>query len=173
MTAVFSLDADWQPATAASLPAKLAPWLLEPASLTARLKAHFTQFQLDVLAEQPQTLPVYLAPSLGLLAHSLCVQREVLMWGNALPVVYAQSWLPQSSQQQIHQLQQVGQQPLGELLFQFTNLQRSTIEVAQLRLAEPTALIDAGEYWARRSVFYIDTAPLLVAEIFLAAWDKL
>lgn len=173
MTAVFSLDASWQAATAMNLPSNLAPWLLESSSLTARLKAHFAHFRLDLLAEQQLALPVYLESSLNISPAALCLRREVLMWGNQQPVVYAQSWLPLSSQQQIAQLQQIGTQPLGELLFQFSDLKRSAIEVTRLSLPEATADIPAGEYWARRSVFYVDEAPLLVAEIFLSSGETI
>ncbi|EJI86299.1 MAG: chorismate--pyruvate lyase family protein [Alishewanella aestuarii] len=174
MTAVFSLAAcaePWQQADASKAPATLLPWLLEPASLTARLKAHCQQFRLQLLAEQSLPLPQTLQSLLP--ASSLCTRREVLMWCDQQAAVYAQSWIPQSSQQRLQQLAALGEQPLGELLFQYPDLQRSPIEIARLSLPRPSAEIAAGEYWARRSVFSVAGAPLLVAEVFLPVVETL
>jgi len=172
MTAVISLNAPWLAADTLRLPEKLQPWLLEPASLTARLKAHCQQFRLALLAETTTELPDFLWPCLPAISGA-CVRREVLMSCNQQPAVYAQSWLPESSRRQLHQLTALGEQPLGEFLFQFPGLRRGPIEVARLQLAGATAGIAAGEYWARRSVFSVADAPLLVAEVFLPAVELL
>lgn len=172
MTELVSLDANWLPANQVLLPAAIAPWLLEPASLTARLKAHCQQFRLSLLAERQSRLPEHLTPSLPDVTTE-CTRREVLMWCNGLPAVYAQSWLPHQSKVQLQQLQNLGTQPLGELLFQYPDLQRSPIEIARLSLPRPSAEIAAGEYWARRSVFSVAGAPLLVAEVFLPVVETL
>lgn len=166
MTAVFSLDAHWQPGTRVLSPAALSPWLLEPASLTARLKARSERFRLQLLAESTQVLPDFLKPCFAQRVSD-CVCREVLMWCNDMPAVYAQSWLPLQSVKQINALTALGEQPLGELLFQFPDVERSPIEIAQLGLVNSIAPISAGEYWARRSVFSVAKQPLLVAEVFL------
>lgn len=166
MTAVLSLDAHWQVADADVLPRVLRPWLLEPASLTARLKAHSTDFRLQLLSEVKMRLPAFLQPCLAAETRH-CVRREVLMWCNHQPAVYAQSWLPEHSMQQLQPLAALGEQPLGELLFQFPDVVRSPIEVAQVPVTAATASIAAGDYWARRSVFTVAGQPLLVAEVFL------
>lgn len=166
MTAVFSLDAHWQLAAQMNLPVGLNPWLLEPASLTARLKAHSHNFRLQLLAETAQMLPNFLQ-SCFKQPVSHCVCREVLMWCNDAPAVYAQSWLPIQSVQQISALVALGEQPLGELLFQFPDVERSPIEITQLKLSAAAKGIHAGDYWARRSVFSVASQPLLVAEVFL------
>jgi chorismate--pyruvate lyase len=172
MTAVLSLNASWFAADTLRLPEKLQPWLLEPASLTARLKAHCQQFHLALLAETATELPDFLQACLPD-ATLACIRREVLMSCNQQPAVYAQSWLPDKSRRQLQQLAVLGEQPLGELLFQFSDLRRGPIEVAKLQLTQPTAGIAAGEYWARRSVFSVADAPLLVAEVFLPAVELL
>lgn len=172
MTAVLSLNANWEAAEERALPATLKPWLLESASLTARLKAHCQQFRLALLAESVAELPDFLTSCLSLVNRE-CVCREVLMWCDDRPTVYAQSWLPQSSRKQLQQLSGLGEQPLGELLFQFADLQRGPIEIARIALTQSLSGVAAGEYWARRSVFSIAGAPLLVAEVFLPAVELL
>ncbi|CAM5213711.1 chorismate--pyruvate lyase family protein [Alishewanella longhuensis] len=172
MTAVLSLHAQWQPASSSTLPAALRPWLLEPASLTARLKAHSTDFRLQLLGERSMALPAFLQRCFSQTTGA-CVRREVLMWCNNQPSVYAQSWLPAKSLQHLHQLAVLGEQPLGELLFQFADVVRSPIEVAQLALATARDPIAAGRYWARRSVFTVAGQPILVAEVFLPGVEQL
>ena len=84
MTAVISLNAPWLAADTLRLPEKLQPWLLEPASLTARLKAHCQQFRLALLAETTTELPDFLWPCLPAISGA-CVRREVLMSCNQQP----------------------------------------------------------------------------------------
>lgn len=172
MNVVLSLDANWQPAATADIPAALAPWLLEPASLTARLKAHSHSFHLQVLQENQAILPDFLKSSF---THPIgqCLRREVLMFCNDQPAVYAQSWLPQATLQQVQALSALGEQPLGELLFQFADVTRSPIEVCQLPVLSSTLPLADGVYWARRSLFTIVGVPMLVAEVFLPGVNAL
>lgn len=172
MTAVLSLQAPWQSANASVLPASLSPWLLESASLTARLKAHSSDFRLQLLGEHSLALPAFLQACFSQ-EIGACVRREVLMWCNHQPSVYAQSWLPAKSLQHLQQLAVLGEQPLGELLFQFPDVERSPIEVAQLALTTALEPIAVGSYWARRSVFTVAGQPLLVAEVFLPGVQQL
>lgn len=165
MTAVLSLEATWRAAHTENIPVALQPWLLEPASLTARLKAHSASFRLQLLSETAAPLPTFLHGSLPQQPQH-CIRREVLMWCNDFPAVYAQSWLPASSISQLQQLAALGEQPLGELLFQFDDVTRSPIELAQITVAA-SSVVPSGTHWARRSVFTVATHPLLVAEVFL------
>ncbi|GHG76292.1 putative chorismate pyruvate-lyase [Alishewanella longhuensis] len=172
MTAVLSLDARWQLASLSNLPVALSPWLLESASLTARLKAHSSTFRLQLLGESKMALPAFLQPCFPEPTGD-CIRREVLMWCNHQPAVYAQSWLPAQSLQHLQQFALLGEQPLGELLFQFADVVRSPIEVAQLSLLTTDYPIAAADYWARRSVFTVAGQPLLVAEVFLPGVQQL
>lgn len=166
MTAVLSLDASWQLADLVCLPPELSPWLAEPGSLTARLKAHSTEFRLQLLQESKQVLPVFLQQCFTDKVES-CIRREVIMWCNGQPAVYAQSWLPEQSIQQLEPLLALGEQPLGEILFQFPDVVRSPIEIAELNVQAKNQWVGAGTYWARRSIFSVAGHPLLVAEVFL------
>ncbi|MDX1676694.1 chorismate--pyruvate lyase family protein [Arsukibacterium sp.] len=162
----ISLAADWQNASTATLPPLLMAWLLESGSLTARLKSRANDFQLQILQQQQLDVPVFLQPLLPGVRVAQC--REVVMSCNKLPSVYAQSWLPLSTLAALQPLAELGEQPLGEVIFQQQNRVRSTLEVARVQLQQPLAVtVASGEYWARRSVFTVAGYPLLVAEVFL------
>nr|WP_301003645.1 chorismate lyase [Arsukibacterium sp.] len=148
------------------MPPLLQGWLMEPASLTARLKRRARDFKLQVLQQQQHELPAYLQALLPDTHLAQC--REVLMSCNALPCVYAQSWLPLQTLAALQPLAALGEQPLGEVIFQQKNVIRSAVEVARVQLQQPLATtVASGEYWARRSVFTLAGHPLLVAEVFL------
>lgn len=171
------LDARWQDAGQLSLPPQLAPWLLEAASLTARLKRHCQKFRVQVLNEQRTTLPVFLQ---SLLPATVDAQvREVILWCDGLPCVYAQSWLPQQTIQALRPLADLGERPLGDYIFQQPDLRRGKIEVAKLDIATLHAdmallpLPAQTSCYARRSVFRLNGLPLLVAEVFLPALAQL
>ena len=165
-TPFISLDADWQAAGSQPLPPQLAPWILEPASLTARLKLHCRQFRVQVLNEQRSELPAFLRP---LLPDTDTAQlREVILWCNGQPCVYAQSWLPEQTVNALRPLADLGERPLGDYIFQQPGLRRGIIEATQLDIALPQ-LSRAGTCHARRSVFTLSGLPLLVAEAFLPA----
>ncbi|MBV2130114.1 chorismate--pyruvate lyase family protein [Arsukibacterium indicum] len=162
----ISLAADWQLASAMALPPLLENWLLEPGSLTARLKSRARDFKLQVMQQQQQDLPAFLQPLLP--EANICQCREVLMSCNSLPCVYAQSWLPLQALAALQPLAELGEQPLGEVIFQQTNISRGVVEVARVKLEQPfAATVASGQYWARRSVFTIAGQSLLVAEVFL------
>lgn len=171
-TALISLDQPWQDARTLSLPAELAPWILEPASLTARLKRHCQQFRLQLLNERQSALPPFLQP---LLPGTVNAQlREVMLWCDDKPCVYAQSWLPQQTINQLQPLADMGERPLGDYIFQQPGLRRGTIEATELTLQGTlTSVTQHGRCFARRSVFQMHGLPLLVAEVFLPATTQL
>ena len=173
ITPLISLAADWQPASTQPLPPSLAAWILEPASLTARLKQHCQQFRVQVLNQQLSALPAFLQP---LLPDTATAQlREVILWCNELPCVYAQSWLPQHTINTLTPLAELGERPLGDYIFQQPGLIRGSIDAAVLELSGSalTAFGAKGLSYARRSVFQLNGLPLLVAEVFLPAVAQL
>lgn len=168
----LSLNADWLPVALCTPPAPLLPWLTEPYSLTARLKQHCHRFRLQVVYEHFSVLPDFLLPLLP--GTTIALQRDVILWCDDKPCVYAQSWLPQSSIEMLQPLAALGDQPLGEYLFQHPDLSRSAIEAARLSFASAVLpQVNAGAYWGRRSVFRLHNVSLLVAEIFLPDSENL
>ena len=169
-TPYISLDALWRDANVQTLPPQLAPWISEPASLTARLKRHCRQFRVQLLNEQQSELPVFLQ---HLLPDTAAAQlREVILWCNDMPCVYAQSWLPKQTVKALRPLADLGERPLGDYIFQHQSLHRGTIEAAQLDVMLPQLDI-AAHCYVRRSVFQLQGQPLLVAEAFLPDISKL
>ena len=171
MTIPFiSLQTAWQDATQAVLPAELSPWLLEHASLTARLKRHCQRFRVQLLQEQRATLPDFLQPMLP--DTAIAQVREVILWCDDKPIVYAQSWLPEQTIIDLRALADVGERPLGDIIFQQPGLVRGPIEVSEIDLALPQLAL-MQRCWARRSVFSLQQHPLLVSEVFLPAISSL
>lgn len=117
-------------------------------------------------------LPDFLLPLLP--GTTKALQREVILWCDNKPCIYAQSWLPQRSVEVLQPLATLGEQPLGEYLFQHPDLSRSAIEAVRLGFSS-TALpqIKADLYWGRRSVFRLHNVSLLVAEVFLPETETL
>ena len=151
------------------MPSALAPWILEPASLTARLKRHCDKFRVQVLNEQRATLPAFLQPLLP--GTERAQLREVILWCDGKPCVYGQSWLPEQTIKTLRPLADMGERPLGDYIFQQPGLQRGSIEVTQLQLTLPDTL--TAQCYTRRSVFKLNDLPLLVAEAFLPAMTEL
>jgi chorismate--pyruvate lyase len=162
----------------ATVVAALRPWLTDPHSLTARIRARCTRFHVEVIRQGPARPQVDEAMALGE-PRRLCADlREVLLFADGVPVVYARSVLPRRHQRGAWRLfQGIGARPLGAALFSDPRIGRQPLHCARLdgrdaryhrlaavldgRLALPAAL------WARRSVFRLRGRALLVSEIFL------
>ncbi|BDF95453.1 MULTISPECIES: chorismate--pyruvate lyase family protein [Pseudoalteromonas] len=173
ITFPVSVAANWQLGTSInSLSGIEQDWLLEPNSLTAKLKQHCTEFTVQVLNEQTFSL-THKQQQLLACSQSLAINREVLLLCDAKPMVYAQSWLPVSDAMQRQQLLALGDRPLGDVIFQHPDLKRTEIEVAQFDCLHPVQQL-VSQYsevtkplWGRRSVFSLAQSRFLVAEIFL------
>jgi chorismate--pyruvate lyase len=152
------------------IPSSWHDWLLCPGSLTARLRAYHPAFSLQLLCEQPGELPAALAARWQ---QERGIKREVLLLLAGQPCVFAQSWLPLSTIAALEPLSQLGNQPLGEVIFQQADLQRSAIEVAYFDQGLQLMTADAvtGPCWARRSYFAVQQHELLVQEVFLSTLD--
>lgn len=156
----------WSPAGAETLaraPSWLQPWLVETGSLTMRLKRCCKgSFELRVLAEDDIELPEAAALAMGLEHGVPARAREVHLCCDGTPCIHARSLLPASTLTGARAaLGELGTRPLGDALFAYAGLTRGPIEIAL-----------TAEGWARRSVFRIEDAPLLVAEWFLPALEE-
>ena len=153
----------------------LRPWLVDSGSLTARLKVRYTHFSVKpVMFKNAKALMDEVA-LLGLKANQHALIREVLLMGNNQPVVFAHSVLPRASLRgSWNGLGRLGNKPLGATLFANPKVKRTPLEYKKLSRHHPISMRVAEHMqtspkalWARRSVFSLNCAKILVTEVFL------
>jgi chorismate lyase len=118
---------------------------------------------------------------LGMTPGTRAYVREVLLLCHDVPVVFAHSVLPyQSLRGGWNGISRLGSRPLGEALFSNHRIHRLPLAFRNLHPDHPLfRAIDQRQHlrvrnlWARRSVFCLNTHPLLVTEVFLPAIDTL
>ncbi len=151
--------------------ARLASWLQEPDSLTARCRRASGQFRIRLLRSG------LIQPIADETTRQQLVRgREVLLECDGVPVIFAHSVLSTASNGRLTRwLAGLGSRSLGSLLFSFPGFQRGSLEFRRLdarhplyRLAAPWA---AGQpqLWARRSEHRLGRQVLCVTEVFLPA----
>ena len=166
LKAPIPIDYSWQNSLSGlKVPPALQPVLFDNGSLTARLKSKSQDFRVVVLNEQPIQA--------NLFDDRYCdyICREVLLLCDDVIQVYAQSWISKPACEK--GVEQLGETPLGEVLFQNELWQRSKLEVAKVndttKLAE---LLNRKELnrvpiFARRRIFSQIDAHVMVCEVFL------
>ncbi|OUS26593.1 hypothetical protein A9Q98_10530 [Thalassotalea sp. 42_200_T64] len=170
----IGLDVNWISADNAPTLPRLNDWLLDPSSLTARLKQHCRRFKVQVLGQKIEACQAHEANDNILLGEQVLV-REVVLFCDDIPHVFARSLLPLRSLTGKQQaLAHLGEQSLGQVLFNDPALRREVVEVAEiepsLRVCELAAMLNLNvthNLWGRRSLFFIEDKPLMVAEVFL------
>lgn len=163
----------FSPEKAQSIPdMRLKDWLLSTGSLTLKLKSVCDRFEVKVLGEQ-LSLP---QPGESIANEAMWI-REVLLCLDDKPWVFARTLIPQSLldfQQQA--FTHLGNKPIGELLFNHSDIQPGKIELAQFETCSKLAQLakdlnqDVTEsLWGRRRYFSLHNTHLIVSEIFLPA----
>jgi len=174
-----TLSTHWHNAQEFYLHDNLKRWLLDPNSLTARLKSHCHQFRVELLGQRVEVCQE--SEAVALISHGEKVLvREVLLYCDDKPQVFARSLLPLSSLTGTERaLASLGTQSLGQVLFNNPSLERQAIEVAEfdatsavVKMAKKLTLFDESNaseesLWGRRSIFVLEGKPLMVAEVFL------
>ena len=153
----------------------LLDWLLDPGSLTRRLKHHCQQFRVTPIKQSRERPQLNEAQALGIKPHEICFIREVHLFCNNQPWVFARTVIPISTLTgKQRRLSRLGNKPLGAVLFADPAMQRSTIEIARItpghtlfETATAPFATKPKEIWGRRSAFFLNEKPLLVSEIFL------
>ena len=169
-------------------------WLIDNGSLTARLKVRYKDFAVrPVLLKNAKAFTDESA-LLGLKANQHSLIREVLLMGNNQPVVFAHSVLPRASLRGAwHRFGKLGNKPLGAALFANPKVKRTPLEYKKLSACNPISMrvsrmnnrlqlvysagttLAVAEHiktspkalWARRSIFSLNCAKILVTEVFL------
>jgi len=157
---------------------ELLDWLLDPTSLTNRLRQGCRgQFSVEPVNQVWQRPMLNEAQALGVLPHERCFVREVRLLCDDEPLVFARTVIPvRTLTGPRRRLSRLGKKPLGAVLFADPSMLRSGIEIAKLSPGQPLfARATAGlpkpptNIWGRRSAFFLNHQPLLVSEIFLPA----
>lgn len=154
-------------------------WLLDSGSLTAKLiKKSKGEFRVSVLKQSICAITLSEKQILGIPNRQWAMIREVVLYGNNTPWVYARTAVPLSTLQgPLRRLYYLGNKPLGEQLFTDPSMQRGNMQVAQFLPSQIPLYIyqkqragnNEGATWGRRSVFRLSSQPLLVSEVFLPA----
>lgn len=158
-----------------STPSILTEWLLDPGSLTAKLKAISSDFRVELLFQQEQACQPHEAEFLGITNNDATLVREVLLHCQNKPWVYARSILPLAALSEDDQaLAKMGTNPLGEQLFSRTDIQPGRIQVAQFSSDTKPGQLNTQYYrvekslWGRRRMFHLQHGAISVAEVFLS-----
>ena len=170
------------------------PWLIHTGSLTARLQQRYSQFAVQPVRMKYAKAITDEAALLHLPAYKTALIREVLLIGNNQPVVFAHSVLPRASLRGAWKgLGRLGNKPLGATLFANPKVKRTPLEYKKLPRQHPISMrvsrmnnqlqlvysagttLAVAEHlqtppkalWARRSIFSLNCARILVTEVFL------
>jgi chorismate lyase len=161
------------------------PWLIGTGSLTARLQRRYVRFAVKPVAVKYAKPIQDEAALLHLPAYKAALIREVLLIGNNQPVVFAHSVLPRASLRGAwNGLGRLGTKPLGAALFANPVVKRTPLSYKKLsknhvlygravkhlqnQLLNTQQLVQNPTYlWARRSIFSLNCANILVTEVFL------
>ncbi len=179
----YQYEPDWRDLeNAEAPPANIEDWLLTTDSLTQRVQSCCGKgFHLEIL-QHGWTRPQLNERRLLLMPDSAyALRREVVLCCSGTPLIFARTIIPNASLQGSGlRLSRLGRKPLGELLFRDHSVERSQWQLTHVAQDNPM-FDDVGlakkksksQVWGRRSVFFYANEPLLVAEMFLPAIQKL
>ncbi len=159
------------------IPEKRLKDILDEGSLTQLLiKASKGDFRVEVLFQGVARPSFSERQCLRLGDRHFALLREVSLVCQGQVWVMARSVIPLNSLRgKVRNLRFQGTKPLGATLFKDPGLKRERFDLAKIELGD---FISHGgrvseQAWARRSVFYTKTCPILVAEAFLEACPRL
>jgi len=147
----------------------LTSWLSERGSLTARLRETWGEVSVEVIEEGLATPLPHEAARLAMPPGDSAWLRCVWLRCHGHVRLHARTVIPQwGPSNPWAQVQQLGRQPLGELLFRAPDLHRSAFEwCGDGDWPAPGLAGNRQRAPARRCLFRRDDAPLLLTEAFL------
>jgi chorismate--pyruvate lyase len=148
-------------------------WLLDTGSLTERLQSQCTSFHLTLIGQRQAQITLEEFQRVCTAGQQLNQKewqvREVLLWGDNQPWVFARSIIPQKLCES--DFVNLNTKPLGQLIFNDKRFKRMPFELtkmssskdflAQLHIGSEMAL------WGRRSAFSFENLKMTVSEVFL------
>lgn len=150
-------------------------WLINTGSLTARLQKRYIRFAVKTVALKSARPLFDEAKPLGIATRQMAGIREVLLMNGQQAVVFAHSVLPRHSLRgRWLGLSRLGNKPLGATLFANPKVSRTPLSYKKLsphhalyQKAVKHLTEKPASLWARRSVFSLGCASIMVTEIFL------
>jgi chorismate lyase len=150
-------------------------WLIEQGSLTRRLQSVSRDFCVKTSRHEYARPQVDEAELLALPHRQKALLREVYLYCNGEPVVFAHSVLPRHSLRgEWLVLGHLGNKPLGAALFMNPKVTRTQLEFKKLsnhhnlyRRAVRHLVARPPAVWARRSIFRLGRSAIMVTEVFL------
>jgi chorismate--pyruvate lyase len=158
-----------------NIEAGYAPWLNDHGSLTLRIQQRCVKFNVHNVCDCLMTAAHDETALLGLQPRQKIYTREVFLLADNQPVVFAHSVVaPHHLRGAWQSLQHLGNRPLAALLFAHPLVQRLPLHYRALKSNHPlyhraivTLDTPPPKLWARRSLFTLHQASLLVTEVFL------
>ena len=159
---------------------KLQLWLIDNGSLTSRLLQRFSKFAVKPISVKYAKLIQDEVALLHQPNYQIALIREVLLMGNNQAVVFAHSVIPRASLRGAwNGLGRLGNKPLGATLFANPKVKRTALSYKKLtpnhalyqhatrHLAQEPDVGKPAYLWARRSIFSLSCANIMVTEVFL------
>ena len=157
----------------AKVPYEFKSWLFDNSSLTAKIIDTCNgKFRVEVLSEERATPAPDEIQLLGLRYRSHAIIRQVLLYCDDRPWVYARSIIPMTTLiGPLRRLSKLGNKPLGAVLFSNKKIVRGDMEITVLEPGHPnyhwTGQVGDEAIFGRRSIFSLNKKSVLVSEFFL------
>ena len=138
--------------------------LLEEAPITKRIESN-EKFELKLLRDDLGNVSKLDRLFLGHLSGDIKI-REVILYGDKNPRVYAQSIIPvETINQGLSKLGELGTKPLGDILFEKNIFKKEDAIFAQFK-------DDKNIFWGRKTKYNVKNKPFSVMEVFLIDQDE-
>tara|TARA_Y100000814_G_C12267796_1_gene380666 strand:- start:9 stop:506 length:498 start_codon:yes stop_codon:yes gene_type:complete len=139
-------------------------WLLEEGPITKRIESN-EKFELKLLRDDLGNVSKLDRLFLGHLSGDIKI-REVILYGDKNPRVYAQSIIPvETINQGLSKLGELGTKPLGDILFEKNIFKKEDAIFAQFK-------DDKNIFWGRKTKYNVKNKPFSVMEVFLINQDE-
>lgn len=156
-----------------NIPGEITHWLFDTSSLTARIINKCSgKFRVHLISQNRMTPTPDEIRVLGLRYRSYAIVRQVILYCDDVPWVYARSVIPMTTLKgPLRRLGRLGNKPLGAVLFSDRSIQRGEVEITSMPSSHSnykwTKHKGSEIIWGRRSVFKKKQKKLLVSEFFL------
>ena len=148
-------------------------WLLDTGSLTERLQSRCVSFHLTLIGQRQAEITLEEFNRVCVPQQQLNPQewqvREVLLWGDNQPWVFARSIIPQRLCES--DFVNLNTKPLGQLIFNDKRFKRMPFEVTNMcpskAFLEQLQISSEMDLWGRRSAFSFEDLKMTVSEVFL------